>query len=182
MLDKKRLKQAFERLGADLALRGLMIELAVYGGSALVLQFEWRRSTEDVDAVVRPGYDERLLVPSVAAVAAEMDLPDDWLNNAVGMFTPLEESETLFEIAGDYPEDRAGLRVLVARPRYLLAMKLKALGNLGRGEKDIADARALAAEVGIADLATLEELYLSIHGEAPHDEVRRRLAAVLRQP
>ena len=150
MLDKKRLGEAFERLGTDLARRNLFLELAVYGGSAIVLQFDWRRTTEDVDALVRCDQGERLIAPSIAAVAMEMALPDDWLNNAVGMFTPLSEDDTLFEVAGHYPAEHPGLRVLLARPAYLLAMKLKALANLDRGDRDMNDARALARELGVA--------------------------------
>ena len=59
MFDKARLIGALERLGEDLLARGLFMELAIYGGRAIVLQFDWRRSTEDVDAVVREGYDEQ---------------------------------------------------------------------------------------------------------------------------
>ncbi len=132
MLDRERLSQAFQLLGEDLAGKGVFLEIAVYGGSAIVMQFEWRRSTEDVDAVVREGYDERALGTSVARVAERMGLPPDWLNNAVGMFTPLHESDSLFEMSGTYPDaGLPGLRVLLAKPHYLLAMKLKALANLG---------------------------------------------------
>ena len=106
MLDRTRLKQAFGRLGEDLARRGVFLELAIYGGSALVLQFAWRRTTQDIVAIVRAGYDERLLTSSLGVVAKAMDLPADWLNNAVGMFTPLHEDDALFEFAGDYPRDR----------------------------------------------------------------------------
>lgn len=181
MLDRQRLKQAFDLLGADLAGRGLLLEMAVYGGSALVLQFDWRRTTQDVDAVVRRDHGERLLAPSVASVAAAMDLPADWLNNAVGMFTPLDEDEAQFEFAGHYPAEQPGLRVLLARPSYILAMKLRALANLDRGDKDLDDARALARELGITDAVALVELYERIHGERPRDDVRRQLGLVLEQ-
>lgn len=179
MLDRRRLKEAFERLGADLAGRGLMLELAVYGGSALVLQFDWRRTTQDIDAVVRRDQGERLLAPSVAVVADIMSLPADWLNNAVGMFTPLHEREAMFEFAGQYPSEQPGLRVLLARPAYILAMKLKALASLDRGDKDLTDARALARELGIVDTAALDHLYESIHAERPRDEVRRHFDLVV---
>ncbi len=182
MLDRTRLKEAFGLLGEDLARRGLFLEIAVYGGSALVLQFAWRQTTQDVDAVVTTSYDERLLAPSLAVVASALDLSGDWLNNAVGMFTPLHEDASLFEFAGEYPQDRPGLRVLLARPTYLLAMKLKALSSFDRGERDLADARALAATLGIDAIATLEDLYVSIHREAPNETVRRRLVAVLERP
>lgn len=178
--DRDRLIEAFGHLGADLAGRGLFVELAVYGGSALMLQFSWRRGTEDVDAVLRPGYDERALAPSVSRVAEIMGLPGDWLNDAVGMFTPLDEHETLFRASGNFPSDGTpGLRVLVAKPHYLLAMKLLALGNVNRGDRDMTDARALANELGIDDMETLGRLYASIHGEAPAHDLRAQFPSVL---
>ena len=180
MLDRTRLKEALGLLGEDLARRGLFLELAVYGGSALVLQFDWRQTTQDVDAVVTARYDERLLVPSLAVVASAMDLPADWLNNAVGMFTPLSEDETLFEVSGNYPGlGTPGLRVLVARPHYLLGMKLLALANLDRGDRDMEDARRLARELGIVDVDALRGLYASIHGEPPTAGLLTSFASVL---
>ncbi len=179
-LDRPRLIEAFGRLGADLAKRGLFIELAVYGGSAIMLQFDWRQSTEDVDAVVREGYDEAALAVSVTTVAVEMDLEPNWLNNAVGMFTPLHEDDTLFDISGSYPKGSTpGLRVLVAKPHYLLAMKLQALRSYDRGERDMADARVLAKHIGLSDEAALCDLYTSIQGEQPPDELRLRFRALL---
>ena len=126
-LDRARPLDAFEALGTDLAEHGRFVELAVYGGGALMLQFAWRRSTEDVDAVVRDGYDEAALGPSVMRVAQRMGLKPGWLNDAVGMDTPLEENETLFSLSGTYPTGGTpGLRTVLAGPRYLLAMKLQA--------------------------------------------------------
>ncbi len=178
--DRGRLVEAFEHLGRDLASRGVFLELAVYGGSAIMLHFAWRKSTEDVDAVLRPGYDERLLARSAERVAALMDLPDDWINDAVGMFTPLSEDETLFEVSGNYPGlGTPGLRVLVARPHYLLGMKLLALANLDRGDRDMEDARRLARELGIVDIDTLRGLYASIHGEPPTAGLLTSFASVL---
>lgn len=180
MLDRDVLSRAFDLLGSDLARRGLFVEIAVYGGSALMLQFAWRRGTEDVDAVVRDGYDERALRPSVAFVADRMNLAPDWLNDAVGMFTPLHEDASLFEACGTYPAgSEPGLRVLLARPAYLLAMKLKALSSLDRGDRDLSDARALATHLGIGGQDALRSLYVSIHGEEPGRELLRRFPAVL---
>ena len=180
LFDRDRLGRAFELLGEDLAARGTFVEIAVYGGGAIMLQFEWRRSTEDVDAVVREGFDEAVLAPSVKAVADRMSLDPEWLNNAVGMFTPLREDETLFALSGTYPAgDRPGLRVLVAGPYYLLALKLQALRSLERGDRDMQDARALAAHLGLTSTDDLERLYTSIFDESPPAEARLRFPAVL---
>ena len=178
--DRTRLIEAFEHLGADLAARGSFLELAVYGGSALMLQFAWRRGTEDVDAVLRPGYDERLLAPAVARVAEILGLPGDWLSDAVGMFTPLDEPDALFAVSGSFPAvGTPGLRVLVATPHYLLALKLLALRSADRGDRDLTDARALARDIGIGDVASLSRLYASIQGMPPADDLLMQFAAVV---
>ncbi|MBE7247754.1 MAG: hypothetical protein INR63_22645 [Actinomycetospora chiangmaiensis] len=179
-LDRNRLLDAFEALGADLADHGRFVELAIYGGGALMLQFAWRRATEDVDAVVRAGYDESALAPSILRVAARLGLEPDWLNDAVGMFTPLHEDETLFALSGTYPTGGTpGLRTVLATPAYLLAMKLHALQSLDRGDRDLNDARALAVHLGIGDLAGLDRLYGSIYGEPPPPEARARFRSVI---
>ncbi len=179
-LDRALLLRAFEALGADLAAHGRFVELAVYGGGALMLQFAWRRSTEDVDAVVREGYDEAALAPSVLRVAQRMGLEPGWLNDAVGMYTPLHEHETLFSLSGTYPASGTpGLRILLASPRYLLAMKLQALANLDRGVRDLNDARALAIHLAIVDVAGLDRVYHAIYNEAPPPEARARFASVV---
>lgn len=180
MMDRARLEHAFSLLGDDLVRRGVFVELAVYGACAILLQFDWRRTTEDVDAVVRPGNAESALQPSIALVAEQLELAPDWLNDAVGMFTPLEERDDFFAVAGTYPAgDRPGLRVLVARPHYLLALKLNALASLDRGNKDMNDARALANELCIERVEDLVQVFRSFHGEAPRDVVLRQLPAVL---
>lgn len=180
LFDRDRLIQAFELLGADLASRNLFLELAVYGGGALILQFSWRRSTEDLDAVVREGFEEAALAPSVGRVAEQLGLEPDWLNNAVGAYTALDEDDALFDAAGTYPTGGApGLRTFVARPHYLLAMKLQALESLDRGNRDLDDARALADDLGITDTDALHRLYWSIYDEAPPVGARARFEAVL---
>ena len=76
------------------------------------------------------------------------------------MFTPSSEPEALFDLSGSYPAgSNPGLRVFVARrPVYLLAMKLKALRSLDRGERDMPDARRLAQHLGMADEDDFERL------------------------
>jgi hypothetical protein len=180
LLDRTRLLEAFEALGADLAAHGRFVELAIYGGGALMLQFAWRRARRRRRPRWRAGYDEAALAPSVKRVAARMNLDPDWLNDAVGMFTPLEEDETLFALSGTYPTGGVpGLRTVVATPAYLLAMKLHALQSLDRGDRDLDDARALAAHLGLGAVADLDRLYRGIYGEAPPPEARIRFAGVV---
>ncbi len=180
ILDSGGLIQAFELLGADLARRGHFVELAVYGGGALMLQFAWRLTTEDVDAVVREGFDEAALAPCVRYVAEQMGLEPNWLNNAVGAYTPLDEDDAWFAASGSYPAGHApGLRVFLAKPHYLLAMKLQALASLDRGDRDLEDARELARHLDLHDTNALHRIYRSIYDEAPPSAATVRFRSVL---
>lgn len=180
ILDSGGLIRAFELLGADLVRRGHFVELAVYGGGALMLQFAWRRTTEDVDAVVREGFEEAALAPSVRHVAEQMGLEPNWLNNAVGAYTPLDEDEAWFTASGSYPTGQApGLRVFLAKPHYLLAMKLQALASLDRGDRDLDDARALARHLNLHETDELHRIYRSIYDEAPPADASHRFRSVV---
>ena len=177
--DRDRLVEAFGHLGADLASRGLFLEIAVCQESVLALQFSWRRGAEVVDAVLRPAHNDLALAPSVTRVAEIMELTGDWLNDAISMFTSSCD-ETLFHVSGNYPtHGTPGLRVLVATPHYLLAMKLLTLGDVNRGGRDMTDARTLAGGLGIDDVASLGTPYASIHGEKPAHDLRAPFPSVL---
>jgi predicted nucleotidyltransferase len=69
--------------------------------------------------------------------------------------------------------------VFVATPHYLLAMKLHALANLDRGDKDMDDARRLAAHLGLVGEDDLIRLYRSIYDEDPPIEASVRFPTVL---
>ena len=157
----------------------MFVELAVYGGSAIMLQFSWRRGTEGVDVVLHPGYDDRALSPSVSRVAEIMGLSGEWLNDAVEMVSSPAGNEILFRVSGNYPpHDTPGLRVLVAKPHYLMAMRLLALGNVNRGDTDMRDAKSLAGELGIDGVANPVRLHASIHDEQPAHDLWAQIPSV----
>ncbi|HWG99252.1 MAG TPA: DUF6036 family nucleotidyltransferase [Pilimelia sp.] len=117
LLDQQRIRQLFDELSEELTRRGSRAEVFLVGGAALALAYDARRATRDVDAVFQPKEE---VYAAAAVVAARHDLPADWLNDSVKGFLP-----------GDDPRARPvyesdALRVDVASPEYLLAMKLLA--------------------------------------------------------
>lgn len=52
-IDRETLLQALDRLGEILRRHKQVGEIAAYGGSAILLQFDWREGLRDVDVVVR---------------------------------------------------------------------------------------------------------------------------------
>lgn len=97
----------------------------------MVLGFQARQATKDVDAIFAPPAAIR---EEAVAVASQLGLEPDWLNDAAkGFASPAGEFQELAEL--DLPH----LRVQVPRPEYLLAMKVMAsraarLGDAGDKE------------------------------------------------
>jgi hypothetical protein len=127
--------------------RGLVGEVALYGGAAMVLGHRSRLSTKDVDAVFVPKQE---VYQAVAEVAIAAGVEKDWLNDAVKGF--LSEKNEILPLR-DYP----GLKVFVAAPGYLLAMKCMSM-RLGRDDTDLADVRFLMDRLELREPAQVLDL------------------------
>jgi len=123
-IDAERLQGLLEELGERLAAGGEVLEIALYGGAALMLSFAHRRMSDDVDFVRLHGDPMRLTGP-IHDMARAHGLAEDWLNDAVEIFVSEQAEHRHF---GDFPRHGlAGLRVFVAAPAYLFAMKALSL-------------------------------------------------------
>lgn len=85
-LTKKQILAALEELNQKLMKSGTTAEICLYGGTSMVLAFNARLSTRDVDAVFKPkGIVKRL----AEEVAKEHGLPAEWMNDGVkGFLSP----------------------------------------------------------------------------------------------
>lgn len=159
-LDKKVIMRALTRLGELSEQEGIKLELCIYGGAAMLLAYDSRTITKDVDAVICPSDAG---VRLVRAVAGELDLPEDWLNDQVKIFVAPKEG--LRELPLEVP----GLAVTVPTASYLLAMKALACRNPLPGyEGDIADLRFLLTKMKIK---TVDEVQEHIDRYYPDDVV-----------
>jgi hypothetical protein len=130
-LSAEDIRRSFAALAAVLAQRGERGEIVIAGGAALVLLFNARETTKDVDAyILRP--EASSVRDAVRRVAEDLSLPEDWLNDgAKGYFVGVSNGETVFE--------SGALVVRAVTTPQLLAMKLAAW----RDAIDRADARLL---------------------------------------
>jgi hypothetical protein len=127
-LDRDRIEQAFRIMGQYLLDRKALGEIAIYGGSAILFQFSWRKTSEDVDARVISDGNHGLVIEAVREAARQLDLRQSWLSESVSVYTRPDEGIADRVFVGVYPSpERFGLRVTAAKPAYILAMKLKAL-------------------------------------------------------
>jgi hypothetical protein len=128
--DRTQLLAAFDRIGRAAVRAGTRLEIAVYGGSALMLASNFRFSTEDVDvARIEQPWPE-WLENEVAGIAAENGWSDHWLNDAVTFhLSRLADQDGDHVEFGTFPRDEspAGLVVHVPVASYMLALKLKAI-------------------------------------------------------
>lgn len=151
MLDRTDILRGLRRIDALALDAAILVDLAVYGGAAIALTFDVRRSTRDVDAVVRGSPD--FLRRAAAEVALEEGWPEGWLNDGVKGFTSASEQMRL--MAGFEASPAGGLRIHLPTPEYLFAMKCMAMRPEGlEGSHDISDIEALADVAGIADVET----------------------------
>ena len=135
-IGRQDLIDALTRLGELAAARGTRLDLLLHGGGIMVLVFDARQATRDLDVVVLPPSDATTVRALAATVAAERGWPDDWLNDgAKGFLVGLSAGPVIFSAPG----------IEVRRPAFeqLLAMKLCAW----RDDVDIADARRLLQEL-----------------------------------
>jgi len=131
-LSAKDLGRLFGLLDEELAKAGIAGELYLVGGAVMCLAYSARPSTEDVDGYFRPSQELRA---AAARIAARSDLKPDWLNDAVkGYLSERGEFRPWLELGH--------LKVMVAQPEYLLAMKCLAF-RIGPEFHDEDDVRFL---------------------------------------
>lgn len=159
-LDKKDIESGLKRLGELALLENKLIDISVYDGSALVIAWDSRVSTRDVDAVV--AGDAEFVRKAAMQVAEENGWPEDWLNDGVKGFISDRQEMTGH---GTYPSiDRPGLRVYVPTAEYMLAMKCMAMRIGGvDSTRDVDDIRFLIRECGLKKpedvIAIVEKFY-----------------------
>lgn len=151
-LTKEDIRRLFELLNEELRQSGTHGELYLVGGAVMCLAYDARPSTADVDGYFRPAAVVR---KAAARAAAKRGLPPDWLNDAVkGYLSPQGNFAPFLEL--DH------LRVLVAEPQYLLAMKCLAM-RIGAEFHDEDDVRYLLRHLDVrsyeAALAVLKTYY-----------------------
>jgi len=140
-LSRDRILELFDLLNEELARVDTVGELHVVGGAVMCLALHARDATRDVDALFEPAAVVR---EAAARVAARADVPERWLNDAVkGYLGPRNAFEKFLELSH--------LRVFLAEPHYLLAMKCASM-RLGAEFHDLDDVRYLLRHLNIETL------------------------------
>ena len=136
---KADIHRLLELLNRELASTGTEAELYIVGGAVMCLALDARPATRDVDGFFKPAKAVR---EAAARVAGTAGVPDSWLNDAV---------KGLLGRHGSFDDylSLTHLRVFVAQPAYLLAMKCAAM-RLGEEFHDLDDVRYLLRYLNIS--------------------------------
>ena len=117
----------------------------------MAIAYDARRFTQDVDAIFEP---KMRIYEHAVAVARDLDLPLDWLNDGVKGFLVKDPKEgPVLEFDG--------LRVQAASPELMLALKVRA-ARLGEDEEDL---RFLARLLGLETADQVLDLAARVVGE-----------------
>ena len=150
-LSKSVIFLALAQLDQKLAAQGIIGELCIFGGAAMILAFDARESTRDVDGIFVP---KQKFATLAAETGAEMGLPEGWLNDGVkGFLSP----------CGDFTDEEmpqfGHLRVLRPTAPYLLAMKCLAARVGGYDTSgDAEDVLALCRHLKLTDAGAILEI------------------------
>lgn len=163
LLDRRAIEGAFHRLGDRLVQRGVVADLYIFGGAAMALAYDARRSTRDIDAVFHP---HGIVLDEAKVVAAELGLPTWWLNEQASAYVARGEDTNAPRVF-----DHPGLRVSAASPEHLLAMKV-----LAARRRDADDIRFLVTHLHLGSTAEVLALCAEIF---PEEQVPDRARLVL---
>ena len=136
-------------------------EICVFGGTAMILAFDARESTRDVDAVFRPAHEIR---EAALRVSQTKGLEEHWLNDGVKGFLSSEgEFQSL-----DHLPDFSHLQIIAPAPQYLLAMKCMAARTPGyetSGDKN--DVKFLVNYLGLIEANQALDIVERYYGDQP---------------
>lgn len=169
------LQKLFSEMGRLCAEQGKQLEIALYGGSALILDFSYRRATHDVDYCVVKGDPrdvrdialqacEKMGISSKARVLIRDDVSDFISDNADHI------------LHGDYGNtSRGGLRIFKASPQYILSMKILSMRS-ALETHDVRDVWELCKACGIQSSEEAVELVSKFY---PSTRIPRRNQLIL---
>jgi hypothetical protein len=146
-LAKTDIERLLSELNVQLGSMKVRGEIYLVGGAVMCLVYEARAATRDLDALFKPT---KQLRAAAAKVAAENDLPESWLNDAVkGFFSEHGTFNAYLEL--DH------LVVFTASAEYLLAMKCLS-ARIGEEFHDIDDIRYLLRYLNLTHAADAKQV------------------------
>jgi hypothetical protein len=152
-LTKKDILAGLGRLSELAQKENVILEMSIYGGALMLLAYDARPTTKDVDAIILPPEIGRQLV---MRVAEEKDWSEDWVNDDVKQFVSMTETRHSWAPAG---LNAPALRISRPTAKYLLAMKVMACRKALPGHPgDEVDIAFLLRKMEIKSFSEIEQI------------------------
>ena len=149
-LTADQIRALLHELGRRLQAQGVLGDVKLVGGAALILQGIGNRPTADIDA----SYADPAAVNAVVTeMAADYDLSPGWLNSSAAAFIP--DNATWVTL-----EQTDGLTIQAADTETLLAMKIAA-----ERDKDTLDIARLLRRLNITNADDAVDLAYNKYGD-----------------
>jgi len=160
-LSKKHILQYLEELSVALGRQNLKGEILLFGGAAMVLVFNARPATKDVDAIFRP---KKEIYAISREIAGKHHLTEGWLNDSVkGFLTSDSFKQNLFIRFNN-------LSVYTPEPQYLLAMKCISM-RISVESSDVDDIKTLLKHLKIKKA---EDVFQLIEKYFPQNKIPQK--------
>jgi hypothetical protein len=154
--DRDELLAAFDEIAEAAVAAGTRLDIAVFGGSALLLASNFRFTTEDVDIAELGVPWPQWLIDAVAQIAERNGWSETWFNDAVSfhLSAHAQADRDLVEWR-TFPRnlEQVGLTVFVPTAEYMLALKLKParVSDFAKGSQDLNDLANLLRALNITE-------------------------------
>jgi hypothetical protein len=155
---KEEILKYLEELSQEMGKENLKGEILIFGGAAMVLAFNSRPSTRDVDALFQP---KSKIYELSKRIAERHQLSPDWLNDSVKGF--INTNSFNYKLFLRYEN----LAIYVPDPEYLLAMKSISM-RLGVESSDLEDIKFL---VNYLKITKLEDIFNLIKKYYSKDQI-----------
>ncbi|MCH8475341.1 MAG: hypothetical protein LAT55_08955 [Opitutales bacterium] len=144
------------RLSTLAKAEGTTLEVAFYGGSCLLLAYDYqdRQLTKDIDAIFQQNEIAKALIHKIAK---EEDLPEDWIDAGVRQF--LSPVGTTYVSRLPELKSLPNLKISFPTAEYLIAMKIRSSVRARFGyEGDLTDLRFLARKTGLRSMDEVQAI------------------------
>jgi hypothetical protein len=173
-ITKSDMEKLFMDMGGRLHDAGKNVDVAIYGGSALVLLFDFRSTTQDVDVVM--AKESGFVLSMVKDMAKQYGIDPHWFNDCVSYFVSDNESLKFYK---SYPdEDKQALRIFTAEPEYILAMKILSMRDPWH-VPDSPDFKDIQKLLETMKLKTVEDAVNVVRRFYPRKDISRKNIALL---
>jgi hypothetical protein len=177
--ERDELLTAFDEIAEAAVAANTRLDIAVFGGSALVLASNFRFKTEDVDVAELGEPWPDWLNEAVTRIAERKGWSESWFNDAVSFhLSSCADADRDMIRWRTFPRnlEQVGLTVFVPSAEYMLALKLKAsrVSDFTKGTQDLSDLANLLRVLNIQEVeAAIAVLAKYFPNSAAHSDKER---------